>query len=77
MESFKSQRATTKSIESLDDIGGWQTLGDLEKESIIEKLEKLPSFGSKSSAAAGSSGTSANNVSKTYTQITHLSPSPM
>lgn len=44
LASFKTQRATSKSIESLDDIQGWSTLGDLDREAILEKLQTLDSF---------------------------------
>lgn len=52
MDSFKTQRATTKSIETTDDISGWETIGDLDKDLILEKFEKLPSFNKGSQNAA-------------------------
>lgn len=60
-ESFKTQRATTKSIETIDDIGGWETIGDLDKDSIMEKLQKLPAL---NVAASGTSDHSKSDVSK-------------
>lgn len=44
LASFKTQRASSKSIESLDDIQGWSALGDLDREAILEKLQAVDSF---------------------------------
>lgn len=60
LDSFKTQRATTKTIETIDDISGWETIGDLDKDLIMEKLEQLPKF-NKNSGASIAAGTS-NNV---------------
>lgn len=60
LDSFKTQRATTKTIETIDDISGWETIGDLDKDLIMEKLEQLPKF-NKNSGASVAAGTS-NNV---------------
>lgn len=38
--SFKTQRATSRSIASVEDIDGWSALGDLEREALLEKLQK-------------------------------------
>lgn len=59
LDSFKTQRATTKSIETIDDISGWETIGDLDKDLIMEKLEQLPKF-NKNSGASIAAGTSSN-----------------
>lgn len=60
LDSFKTQRATTKTIETIDDISGWETIGDLDKDLIMEKLEQLPKF-NKNSGASVAAGTT-NNV---------------
>ncbi|XP_037027117.1 DNA ligase 3 [Bradysia coprophila] len=57
LDSFKTQRATTKTIETIDDISGWETIGDLDKDLIMEKLEQLPKF-NKNSGASIAAGTS-------------------
>lgn len=44
LAALRTQRATSKSIGSLDDIGGWSELGDLDREAILEKLQAVESF---------------------------------
>lgn len=44
LASFKTQRATTKTIQTLDDIQGWSSIGDLDKEAILEKLQTIDAF---------------------------------
>lgn len=44
LASFKTQRATSRAIESLDDILGWSALGDLQRDAILEKLQTLDAF---------------------------------
>lgn len=44
LASFKSQRASTKSLESVDDVTGWDQIGDLERDELLEKFGNVASF---------------------------------
>ncbi|KAJ6638894.1 DNA ligase 3 [Pseudolycoriella hygida] len=76
LDSFKTQRATTKTIETIDDISGWETIGDLDKDFIMEKLEQLPKF-NKNSGASNAAGTTDDTVGdekwtgKNYKESSH------
>lgn len=69
--SFTSARAKSKPIETVDDISGWHTIGDLDKDLIIEKLEKLPSF--RSAGATTNSSSNFAPSSSSSTKVSQLS----
>lgn len=56
-KAFETQRATTKKIESCDDIDGWDDLSELDKDLILEKIH-----GGGGGKAGGSKAAAKNKV---------------
>lgn len=58
LASFKTQRAATKALESVDEVAGWEEIGDLERDELLDKFAKVSSF----NRAAPKGGQCAANV---------------